>query len=218
MDAVSVKEVISDYINEIYNFIANPIPPEYRIFINICFYTLLIAFYAIFIWKFYRFLAKRDVIKLDLNKYNRVENPGWHKFFAAIVFLFEYIIIIPFIIFFWFTILSLFLLVLSKDQNVSQILLISTAIVAATRLTAYYSEDLSKDLAKMFPFTLLGIFILDPDFFSLQEIVGRFLSIPSLLRTIFIYLVFIFFIEAIIRFLATIMDFFKSGEDSEDPY
>ena len=34
-------------------------------------------------------------------------------------------------------------------------------LVAATRITAYYNEDLSRDMAKTIPFALLGIMIID---------------------------------------------------------
>ena len=70
-------------------------------------------------------------------------------------------IILPFLFLFWFTVFSLFLLLLSESQNAEQILLISAAIIASTRISAYISEDLSKDLAKIFPFTVLALFVLN---------------------------------------------------------
>jgi len=51
--------------------VAEQVPIEYRTFMVISFYTILIAIYAIFIWKFYKFLARRDIIHLNLNQYNR---------------------------------------------------------------------------------------------------------------------------------------------------
>jgi len=175
-------------------------------------YTILIAVYAIFIWKFYKFLAKKNIIELDLKQYNTTEHPGLNKFFASLLFLAEYIIILPVLVFFWFSIFSIFLLVLSKGQDVGQILLISAAIIASTRLASYYSQDLSKDLAKMFPFTVLAVFLLEPKFFNISELFLRFSEIPLLLNNILIYLVFILGLEIIMRSLFTILDLFSSKE------
>tara|TARA_Y100000310_G_C20648528_1_gene798031 strand:- start:283 stop:933 length:651 start_codon:yes stop_codon:yes gene_type:complete len=209
--------VITGFLNEtltnIYVGFSNQIPQSYMPYIILAFYTVIITIYAIFIWKFYKFLARRNIIKLNLNKYNRTEHPFLNKLLASVFFLVEYIIIVPIIVFFWFSILALFLLLLSKNQNVTQILIISAAIVAATRMTAYYSGDLSKDLAKMFPFTVLAIFLLDPDFFAIEKTISRFAEIPSLLGNILVFLVFIAILEIVMRGLFTIVDLFSPSNE-----
>ena len=144
---VNLTEGFSLGFVETYNNIVSQIPPEYGIFIGIGIYTVLIAIYSIFVWKFYRFLAKRDVIQLNLSQYNWTEHPTWNKVLASALFFLEYIVIMPVLVFLWFALLSVFLLILSREQTVQNILLISAGIVAATRMTSYFSEDLSKDLA-----------------------------------------------------------------------
>ena len=217
-DIINITDMTGDeaggFFVDAYNLITAPIPEQYRIIVNITFYTLLIAVYAIFIWKFYRFLARRDVIKLNLSQYNRTERPFLNKFLAIIFFLVEYIIILPVLVFFWFAILAVFLLVFSKSESVEQILLISAGIVAATRLTAYFSQDLSKELAKLFPFTVLAIFLLGPDFFSLRRLIPRFSEIPTLLNQILIFLIFIIVVEVILRGAFSIVDLFTSSEET----
>jgi len=217
MDVNSTKEVASGIFREVYDSISNSIPDQYRLFFSLGFYMIFIGIYAVFIWKFYKFLAKRDVFDLDLSKYNRGENSGITTFFGVLFFFLEYVIILPFLILFWFGILSLFLLMLAKNQGLTQITLIAAAIIGATRISSYISEDLSKDLAKMLPFTLLGIFLIDPSFFSVDEFISRLYEIPGLFENILFYLVFIFALEIVLRGIFTIVDVVwgKKEEDSD---
>jgi len=206
---------LNETLGNIYTGFSNQIPQSYMPYIVLGFYTVIITIYAIFIWKFYKFLARRNIIQLNLNQYNRTEHPFLNKFLASVFFLVEYVIIVPILVFFWFSILAVFLLLLSKNQDISQVLIISAAIVAATRMTSYYSGDLSKDLAKMFPFTVLAIFLLDPDFFSIEKTIYRFSEIPLLFGNILIFLVFIAILEIIMRSLFTIIELFSpSGENT----
>jgi len=211
---MSLQEIISVKLNSIYLAFSNQIPEAYMPYIILAFYTILITIYAIFIWKFYKFLARRNIIDLHLEQYNRTSHPFLNKFLASVFFLLEYIIIVPILVFFWFSVLAAFLLLLSKTQDVSQVLIISAAIVAATRMTAYYSGELSKDLAKMFPFTVLAIFLLDRDFFSIQKTIERFSEIPSLFGNIVGFLIFIAILEIVMRGLFTIIELFSSHEDT----
>ena len=116
-----------------------------------------------------------------------------------------------------FILLSIFLLLLSKNQDVNQILIISAAIVAAIRLTSYYSNDLSKDLAKMFPFTVLAIFLLEPGFFSVSKLIERFSEIPSLFQNFLIYLVFIIILEIVLRVIFTLIEIIFSSNQQTQP-
>lgn len=216
LNASLVKEAYLQNIAETYTGIMNSLPKNYAAIINLFIFTLLIVIYTVFIWKFYRFLARKDIIKLDLKRYNKLEHPGWRKFLAAVLYFIEYIIVLPFIVFFWFAMLAVFLILLSKQQSAETIILISAAIVASVRITSYYKEDLSRDLAKLFPFTILAVFLLSPEFFSFELLVSQFSKIPSLLNNILYYLVFIMGIEVILRFFEIIFSIKNSGEDESD--
>ncbi len=216
MDINITKEVAVSYISSVQTAIENFVPDKYKIFINLGFFISFIAIYAIFIWKFYRFLAKRDILKLDLNKYNNATHPALGILLEVFFFFVKFLVIFPIIIFFWFGVLSLFLLFLSKSQSIGQVILITAGIVGAIRLTSYISEDLSKDLAKMFPFTLLGIFLIDPNFFSLNDFMDKITQIPSFIQNIFLYLIFIFIIEIVIRLVFTIIMAIKGDCKKDD--
>ena len=210
---MSFQTSFNQTISNLYFSFSEQIPVKYKPLIVLALYTLIIAIYAIFIWKFYKFLAKRNILELNLSQYNRTEHPSWSKFTATLLFLVEYVIIVPILVFFWFGTLALFLLLLSKSQDVSQILLVAAAIIAATRMTAYYSQDLSKDLAKMFPFTVLAVILLEPQFFSVEKLIARFSAIPSFIGHIFSFLIFIAIIEVIMRVLFTLIDFSWSKQE-----
>ncbi len=190
--------------------------PEVRLVFMLLFFTAVISIYSLFVFKFYKFLARKNIIHLNLSKYSYSENEGLMKFFAGILYVIEYIVILPIITFFWFAILALFILVLSKSQSLETILIISASLIAAVRVTSYVSEDLSRDLAKMLPFALLALMLVDPDFFSIDLLIGRFQQIPLFLRTIPYYLVFIVALELIMRIVDFISMLFTGFEDS--PY
>jgi len=209
--------MVIEFIASIFESIINSVPDQYRVLMNLGFYTVFISIYAVFIWKFYKFLASREILSLNLKQYNHSQHPGLEKFFAVLFFSLEYMIILPFLVLFWFTILSLFLLLLS-DVEPSQVLLIAAAIIASTRITAYIGEDLSKDLAKMFPFAVLAIFLLKPEFFNTLNFITKMGQIPALFSNILFFIIFIFGVEFILRGIYSIAQLFasKSGSTSEE--
>ncbi len=194
----------------------NVFPEDQKVLFSLIVYTILILMYSIFIWKFYRFLASRDIIQLNLSQYNYSSHPVLEKVAAVGLYALEYLIILPFLVFFWFAILSIFLLVLSESQNTLQILLISAAIIASTRVTSYISEDLSKDLAKILPFTILAAFILGTSFFNSDLVLTKISQIPSLFDNIITFVVFIFVIEFVFRILYSIYQLVTSKNSDLD--
>ena len=207
--------VIIDSISDYFQSLINSIPGEYSLLVNLFLYTIFIAIYAIFIWKFYKFLASKEIIELNLRQYNYSKYPALEKFLAIILYTIEYLVILPFLVLFWFAILSLFLLLLSQ-QTAQQILLVSAAIIASTRITAYISEDLSKDLAKILPFTVLATFILRESFFQIDAIFEKVKEIPALFNHILVFIVFIFVVEFILRAFSSIKELFESSKSKEE--
>lgn len=212
---MAFQQYINDSLNNFFVAVSNQIPEKFQPLVVLGLYTFLIIIYAIFIWKFYKLLSKRNLMGFNLNKYNRTEHPVLYKLIASGFFLLEYVIIIPIFVFFWFSVLSLFLLLISNSQSVQEILLISAAVVAATRVTSYYSSELSKEMAKLFPFTVLAIFLLDVSPNFIETFVSRFSEIPSLLGNIFVYLIFIIILEVVFRGLFTIIDLVYSSNSTE---
>ncbi|MBT96877.1 hypothetical protein CMI49_02165 [Candidatus Pacearchaeota archaeon] len=205
---MSVIYTLSTAFIDTYNSFISTLPPLAQKFINLFLIVLLIVIYSIFIWKFYRFIATKDIIRLNLNRYNRAEHPLLAKLFAGIFYLLEYILILPFLIFFWFSIFTIFLIFLTENLAIENLLIISAIIIASIRMVSYYNEDLSKDLAKLLPFTLLAISIINPKFFDINRIFNNLSEITGFFNEIIIYLAFIIILEMILRFFDFIFSLF----------
>ncbi len=202
-------------LSEAYNLFISSLPLFFQNFINLLLIVLLVVIFSIFIWKFYRFISTKNIIKLDLNQYNKTEDPFLAKLLVGVFYLFEYIIVMPFLIFFWFSIFTLFLIFLTENSDVNSLLLISAVIVATIRMTSYYKEDLAKDLSKLIPFTLLAVSILNPKFFSVERIFNQFSQLPNFFNEIFIYLIFIIILETVLRFFDFVFSLFGLQDEKE---
>ena len=165
---------------------------DYSIISPLFYLILLIALYSIIIWHFYRFIAKRDCFNIKTIHHQ--------KFFSILKYFFIY----PIVALLFFIGFSLMILFITRDLEFVSILSTSFAIVIAIRLTAYYSEDLSKDVAKMLPFALLGLFLADPSFFSLEEITTKINSLPEFLTLCFQFIILIVIVEWILRIFLSI--------------
>ena len=58
-------------IIEVYDTFIVSLPEWAQIFVNLFFLIVLIFLYAFFVWKFYRFIATKNIFGFDLNKYNK---------------------------------------------------------------------------------------------------------------------------------------------------
>ncbi|MXY20406.1 MAG: hypothetical protein F4Y49_03620 [Dehalococcoidia bacterium] len=118
-----------------------------------------ITAYAFFVFRFYRFLSRRDVFTLNLP-----------KAFSIVLYLLLYLLVYPVCVFLWFAVLTALLYVVSSDQ-LETIMLISMGVVGAVRVSCYYSEQLAADIARIVPLGLLSFMLVDSTLFvgSVQE-------------------------------------------------
>ena len=212
---VEVMGNFTSSIVEVYDAFISSLPIWTQNFVNLFFLIILVFLYSIFIWKFYRFIAKKNIFGLDLNKYNKTSHPLLTKLFAGGFYFLEYIIILPFIIFFWFAIFTFFMILLTDNLEIGSILTVAAIIVAVIRLSCYYKEDLAKDLAKLLPFTLLAIALFNQNFFNFERILINISTLPSFFNKIIIYLAFIIILEIVLRFFDFIFSLFGLEEVNE---
>jgi hypothetical protein len=165
--------------------------------------------YSVFIFKFYRFIARRDIFKLNLADYASRSHPALEQTLSIIFYILEHIVIFPVITFFSFLVLAVLMAFLAKEQTVQTIILVSISIVAAVRVTAYVHEDLSRDLAKMLPFALLGIFLVDSSYLNYAQSVEVIKMLPGLGETMVYYLIFVILLEIILRLIHAIFSHSK---------
>ena len=64
--------------------------------------------------------------------------------------------------------MTVLLATMTRGQGLDGILLVSMAVVGSIRVASYYNEALSTDLAKILPFALLGILLIDSSIVSLS--------------------------------------------------
>ena len=60
---------------ESYKFVVSTLPPFFQGFVNLFVIVFLIFIYSLFVWKFHKFVARKDIFGLDLNQYNKAESP-----------------------------------------------------------------------------------------------------------------------------------------------
>ena len=198
---------MADYVGllqETFNLTYNSLTPIVgETYLQLFVFVLSLSIYAIFVWKFYKTLSKRDLFKIDLEKHNLpgIKHRTLGKVGSVLAYILKYGIIFPLYIFFWFVILSILLVLLTEEATVSHILLVSISVVSATRVISYYKEDLSSDLAKLIPFAMLAISLVDPNFFSIETTIARISEIPLLTSSILQFLIFSITLEWLLRIL-----------------
>ena len=181
-------------------------------YLQLFLFTTGLFLYSLFVWGFYRSLSKKNLFTLDLNKYAFVEekHKGLKKARDVLVYILKYGIVFPIYVSLWFVSLSLFILLLSSEFSLNHILLSSIVIVSATRAMAYYNENLAADLAKLIPFALLAVLITNPNFFSMEFTVQRFLEIPTMAQQMLQFVIFSVFLEWGLRILSSINSIIKN--------
>ena len=164
-------------------------------------YILGMTVYAVFVFNFYRFVATRDMFQVDLSKYEESRFRWIRAFLQIVMYVVKYLIVFPVFAFFWFAILTLILTFLSKEQSFTEILLMALATVSAIRVASYYNEALSMDLAKILPFAVLGIFVVDTSFFTVSGSLDTLLEAESYMENILYYLAFLIALEFALRLI-----------------
>ena len=160
-------------------------------------FSLGMVAYGIFIWHFYRLISRREIVSLNLNKLDT----GGKKITDLAVYVVKYVIVFPVVITAWFFVYSLFMFFLAPEIKQDFIFLIVISLVVAIRIAAYYKEDLSKDLAKMIPFALLGIFLVNTSIFTLDQLAIRLTGFIPFVGKIAAFVIFAIGVEAVLRAL-----------------
>ena len=125
-----------------------------------------IVLYSTFVFKFYRFLAKKDLIDTDFSQYSQGFTGFMKRLIDGLLLIVQNILFAPFLISFWVLILAVILTLLSGGDDLYWNVLVATSVVGSVRVISYFSEDLARDVAKMLPFAVLGVFLVDSGSFN----------------------------------------------------
>jgi hypothetical protein len=177
-------------------------------------YILGMAIYSIFVFKFYRYIATQDIFEFDLSRYGKSTFRLLRVCMHIVLYGVKYIGIFPIVVFFWFSIITVMLTFLARDQTFPDILLVSMAMVGAIRVSAYIMEDLSRDIAKILPFAVLGIFVINVSFFEISESLDVLKQTGDHREIIFYGLVFLMALEFILRMGRMAFNFFAPSKKS----
>jgi len=167
---------------------------------------LAISAYSIFVFIFYRNLAKRDLITLNLDKYSNNLTGKIKKYIKSITFVIQYILIIPVLLTFWTLVLAIILTLLSPDADHSRNALIATSVVGSVRILSYWTEDLSRDVAKMLPFGVLGVFLVGDAQVQVSEIRELLQSLEEIATSFVSSLFLIAVVEGVLRSITSIIN------------
>lgn len=206
-----IGDAILNKTVETYNSVMNVLPWWGQDFIKLFFMTCVVFAFAFFIWKFYTSLAKKNIFGLNLRQYTGEDDYFLIRLLRGFFYVLEYLIVLPFIIFFWFSVLAV-LLILVTDVPLGDVLMISAVVVVVIRMTAYAKKgELAKELGKLIPFMLLTAAILEPNFFDLQRVISQFAVFPEFFNKAIVYLIFIVILEIFLRLFDFIFSLF--GQD-----
>ena len=180
-------------------------------------YVLAMAVYAILIFKFYRFIANRDIFSFNLSKNDQSSLPALRNLFSLIGYVVKFIVMFPAFAFVWFATLTAMLALLSADRQLSDILLIALVAVCAVRVCAYYDEDLARDLAKILPFAVLSVFLVGTSSLDIPASLEVLAQVSQGWETIFYYWLFLIALEFALRLVFGIFKGIFPGKKREQP-
>ncbi|MEX2191904.1 MAG: hypothetical protein WD717_00790 [Nitrosarchaeum sp.] len=162
-------------------------------------FSIGMVIYGVFVYHFYRFLSKRDMFCINIEKISKGHFTSSGKKTSGAprvaTFIVTNFFVFPFVIFLWFLGYSSFMFLLVQHMETTTIFLVSSSLIIAIRISAYYREDLSRDIAKLLPFALLGIFLFNPQFYSLVDVLKRLSEIPSFITQIAAFMIVVMLVE-----------------------
>ena len=131
-------------------------------------FAMTVAIFAYVIFQLQRVMSVQNVLGIDLSGVKKSTRP-LHILRYGLAYVGLYGAIFPLLAYVWFCILTVMLAFLYNDKEPRDLLLISMAVLTAVRITAYYNRDLSRDIAKILPYGLLGIFLVNFAEFDFQR-------------------------------------------------
>jgi hypothetical protein len=181
---------------------------------TLLFFAAGITLYALFIFRYWHFLARRDIFQLKDDEYYNTFAGNKQRLLRLAFYILENLVLTPIIVLFWFMVLAGFLAVLSNQAGLGIVLLVSAAFVASVRIVSYFSEEDAQDLAKLIPLTLLAVFIADLSLVSNKWVM--FNDMYLMVQTSVYYVITVTAIEYAMRITHGVTTFFTKREPTDD--
>lgn len=208
----AISETVGSYSKSLYDITLGNIPQEYALLIFIFVNAIIIISYIVFIFYSANFLSRKNILGLNLAKYDKGAHPIFNRIRANFLYILEYIIILPAFIIVWFYLLAAFLTAFIGSMPLSSIILIAATLTVVIRIMAYLNEGISNDFSKVMLTVFVAFSVISPQFSDIKMTVERIAQIPSIFNLIIYDLIFVLILEFLARIIYLIVMFIK-GED-----
>lgn len=124
-------------------------------------FALVMGGYTSVVFYLCQFMSRRDVFRFRFSSLRRVTSRSLalRLLLLAGIHIVQYILLFPLVAYLWFWMLILVVALLYNDMTPANLIVISMSVLTSVRVTAYFNEDLSRDISRILPFALLGIFL-----------------------------------------------------------
>lgn len=191
----SITMSIAEAAGGVYGFLQAQFGPAAA---NVLVMVLAITFYAVAIGTLWKTFSRRDIFEIDWKKVGKGFAP---QVLERVKFGLEYVAIFPLATFVWFVVLTIFLYFMSKTATVADMMFVSISLVAATRVCAYFDEEIAGDVAKVVPIAILAFFIVEPTMFSTPMIEQRLSEMTTLVGDTIPFFLMLMLLEVVLRVL-----------------
>ena len=123
-------------------------------------FAVSVAFFAYAVFNLSRVMSVRNVLGINLAGLRQRGRP-WLLVLYGLAYVVMYGGIFPVLAYPWFCVLVILLAFMYNSKTPDDLLFISVAVLAAVRVTAYHNPDLARDIAKILPFGMLGVFLIN---------------------------------------------------------
>ena len=175
-----------------------------------------IVLYSAFVYRFYRYLAKKDLIDADFSQYSEGFSGFMKRLVDGIMLIVQNILFAPFLISFWVLILAIILTLLSGGDDLYWNVLVATSVVGAVRVISYFSEDLARDVAKMLPFAVLGVFLVDSGAFNWEAVSLLWDQLDDFAISFASSMLLVIILETTLRVIVTLKQIISPPDESID--
>ena len=180
-------------------------------------FVVAVTLYGVFVFHFYRFLARKDIIQLNLEKHNQASQPALRKTVSVVFYIFKSLLLFPLFVAFWFLVMAGLLLMMGKNHSIDSVMLAAIGVVAAIRICAFYNGALAMDIAKILPFALLGIMLIDSSLISIPQPTDSLQQAAMRLETMIYYLIGVVALEYVLRIISGIFGLLRRAFAGEEP-
>lgn len=170
-------------------------------------FALVLAAYTMTVFYFCRFISKRDVIRFQYAGLRSLvaRNTALRVLLFSWIWSVRYGVLFPLVAYGWFVMLTAMLAILYNSREPAQLILISMSVITAVRVTAYLDEDLSRDIARILPFALLGLFIASFNDIEIEATVRLLREAVQEWERLIYYWVYVILQELVLRFAVPVV-------------